>query len=125
MAEHSRGLQDVGLAKYAGSKTVIIWVVAFLVPPVLAYLLQKKYCKFDGTSENAACIAATILFILGTLGLGALLLFGPLALIGGSSHGSASGGSDSSCPDGKFYFDWESDEWRCADELITPSGAGL
>ena len=113
MADHSRGLQDAGLAKYAGSAVVIIWAVAALAALVIGYLLENKYCKHDGTSESAACIAATILLILGILGLGALVLGGGLALILGPD-------SDSGCTGGVLVQEWSSDypgghfEWQCA-----------
>lgn len=80
MAAHTRGLQDAGLAKYGGNATAVVWVVAVLAAMVIGYLLFDKYCPKDDSPRSAACIAATILFILGTLG-GMLLLMVGLAIL--------------------------------------------
>jgi hypothetical protein len=97
MAEHSRSLQDVGLAKYTGRGTAIIWVVAFLVATLIGYLLVNKYC--NGNSENAACIAGHILFILGTLGMMLLLAVGLAILF----PATGSTGPMMSCPGGVYH----------------------
>jgi hypothetical protein len=96
MAEHSRGLQDAGLAKYAGSAPLIIWAVASLAALAIGYWLEKKYCKNDGNSPSAACIAGTLLFILGLMGLGVLLMGAVAALMGPAS--------DSGCATGVMYY---------------------
>jgi hypothetical protein len=114
MAAHTRGLQDAGLAKYAGSAVVIIWAVAALAALVIGYLLEQKYCKHDGSPESAACIAATILFILGLLGTGALLVFGLLTL--------ASPASDSGCASGVLVWSPDQPNWQCSqDPSIHPN----
>jgi hypothetical protein len=72
MAEHTRSLQDVGLAKYAGRGAAVIWAVAILASILIGSLLVSKYCK-NGDDENAGCIAGQILSVLGFLGLIALI----------------------------------------------------
>jgi hypothetical protein len=101
MAAHKRGLQDAGLAKYAGNAPAVIFAVAALAALVIGYLLVDKYCKHDGSEESAACIAASILFILGLLASGLLLLGGLLLLFGVS--GSSSGTGDACLDSGNVY----------------------
>jgi hypothetical protein len=72
MAEHSRGLQDVGLAKYAGRGGLAIWAIGVLAAVLIGSLLVAKYCK-NGDDENAGCIAGHILSFLGFLALIALI----------------------------------------------------
>lgn len=100
VASHARGVQDVGLAKYTGNAPVVIWAVAALTALVIGYLLEEKYCKHDGSSESAACIAATILFILGLLGTFVLLAAG-LSALGDLIFGPSS--SDGGCADTYYY----------------------
>jgi len=80
MAAHSRGLQDAGLAKYAGSSVTAVLVVALLGALGLGYVLEQKYCKDDGSPPSEACTAAQLLMVLGILGL-----FAPLGFLSPSS----------------------------------------
>jgi hypothetical protein len=115
MAAHSRGLQDAGLAKYAGNAPGVIWVVATLAALVIGYLLFKKYCKKDGSSPSTACNAAVILLILGFLGMGALL-GGLLAFAGGTLPTG-----DGYCASNYFVYNFNDGKWHCAAE---PLGGG-
>jgi hypothetical protein len=72
MAEHNRGLQDVGLATYRGRGAAVIWAIGVLAAILIGSLLVGKYCK-NGDEENAGCIAGQILSVLGFLGLIALI----------------------------------------------------
>lgn len=104
MAEHTRGLQDVGLAKYAGSAVVVIVVGALLVAGVIGYLVSQKYCKPDSsTAASAACIAADVLLILATFGLAVAL-----GILGGAN----TNGPMLKCPGG-LYYDSLNQEWVC------------
>jgi hypothetical protein len=70
IAAHSRGLQDAGLAKYAGSSVTAVLAVVFLGVAGIGYLLEQKYCKPPVEHDtSAACTSAKILTILGVLGL--------------------------------------------------------
>jgi len=103
MAAHSRGLQDAGLAKYAGSSVTDILVVAFLGAAGLGYLLEGKYCT-PGNEHSAACIAATILEFLGALGF--VVLAAGLIPSSSSPPSSGSGGCD--------RLEWDPVwGWRC------------
>jgi hypothetical protein len=77
VAQHRRGIQDGGLATYAGNAAVAVWVVAALAAIVIGALLVDKYCKQDD-QHNAGCIVGNILLILGILALG----FGLIGLVG-------------------------------------------
>jgi hypothetical protein len=98
LAAHKRGLQDVGLAKYAGGGPVLILAVAALACLVVGYLLYEEYCPEDSMdSPSAACIAAIVLLILGTLGAGLLLMVGLATLF------PAGPGGPPSCPNTTVY----------------------
>jgi hypothetical protein len=109
MAAHTRGLQDAGLAKYAGNAAVVVWVVAVLAALVIGYLLVDEYCPKDDSTPSAACIAGTILFILGTLG-GMLLLMVGLAILFPAGPGGPPSCSGTTVyvydpKEGRFVFD--------------------
>ena len=108
MADHSRGLQDAGLAKYAGNSALAVWALIALAVYVIGALL-KEYCGDSGDAATAACVTGNILEILSTLGL--MLLLG---LFIQSSPGIT---KPSDCPFGVTWDTSNSDftkwTWRC------------
>jgi hypothetical protein len=121
VAAHTRGVEDAGLAKYTGNAVVVIWAVAALAALVIGYLLEEKYCKHDGSSESAACIAATILFILGALA-SILLLFAGLLALGELIFGPSS--SDGGC-NGVYYYSPLDGSSGCGPKSIAPGDSTL
>jgi len=111
VAQHRRGIQDGGLATYAGSAFVVVWVVAALAAAVLGYLLIDKYCETI-ESKNAACVASKILFVLGLLALGVGLFMIVGMLIGGDDHDS---GYQDECygPGKAIYIDVLTGQVQC------------
>jgi hypothetical protein len=110
MAAHSRGLQDAGLAKYAGSSVTAVLEVVFLGALGIGLVLTEKYCGSPGSQGSAGCRAGLVLNILGMLGFAGLLLIG-LGNLGslldfsvqGSGGGSANGVIEWSPEQGWLY----------------------
>jgi hypothetical protein len=119
MAAHTRGLQDAGLAEYTGSALVVIWAVAALAALVIGYLLFDKYCPKDPNApRSAACIAGTILIILGALGSG-LLLLGAFDLILGPSSG------ETGCASGVYYYSPIDGSSGCGERSLPLGGSTM
>jgi hypothetical protein len=89
MAAHSRGLQDAGLAKYAGSDVVIVLANIAIVALVIGIYLAAKYCKHNPTGN--ACEEGQALIAIATLALLVLLIRGPDILHPNSDSGGCDG----------------------------------
>jgi hypothetical protein len=119
MAAHSRGLQDAGLAKYAGSAPLIVAIVASIVAIVIGYLLEKKYCEEgqEHVNPSFACFLAKLLLIWGIAGILLLLaglVFGLLGLTG-------AGPSDSGCASGVWCYSPVDGSSGCCEKSIPPT----
>jgi hypothetical protein len=71
IAAHSRGLQDTGLAKYAGAGPIVIGAIIAVVVSAIAGWYFSNSCQQDKTT--GPCIAAAIFAILGFAGLAVLI----------------------------------------------------
>jgi hypothetical protein len=105
IAAHNRGLQDTGLAKYAGSAPIVIAAIIAVVAGVIAAWYEVTHCP-GGASKSAACIAAEIIAILGIVGITVLLFEGFNKLTAGE-------GSDCYT----MYYNFATGTWDCADGL--------
>jgi hypothetical protein len=111
IAGHSRGLQDTGIAKYAGSAPALIVAIVAVVVGAVAFGITLKYCD-GGKSRSPGCVAAEIFAILGIFALAALLIAGVAKLLGAT---------DSGCP--VMYYNFATGTWDCEDAAgLPPTG---
>jgi hypothetical protein len=109
MADHHRGLQDVGLAGYSGRGWVGVVILIALTVMAIGAILQLA-CKHD--PDSAECIAGDILFALGSLGLGVAAIF-IIGALGSQITPPSTPLNPGACASGKICYDPVTGEAMC------------